>query len=99
VSRGGGRADHDPLARDSAKYRPHRPHHPHAVPMGFWRAIQLLAIAREWRVSTAPDLLGLLVFRILFDDRGRCGRYVNDLYGYIGVVRVYEGCCQVISRR
>jgi hypothetical protein len=51
------------------------------------------------RVSTVKDLLGLQIFHLLNDSRGRCGRYFNDLYGYIGVVRVNEDCYQAISRR
>ena len=67
------------------------------------QAVLPRGIDRQWtvtdRVSTVKDLLGLQVFYSLPGPRGRCGRYVNDPYGYIDLVQVNEGCCLVISRR
>jgi hypothetical protein len=94
-----------------AKYRPHRPHHCYCGRLQDFHAVGILHNyhARRWlyrpqfididRVSTVKDLLRLQDFHLLNDSRGRCGRYVNDLYGYIGVVQVNEGCYQAISRR
>jgi hypothetical protein len=98
----------DTPSQNPARYRPHRPQS--AGFQGFVRAVFSRGIDRQWialpsaiastdRVSTVKDLLSLQVFYPLRDPRGRCGRYVNDLYGYIGLVQVYEGCCLLISRR
>jgi hypothetical protein len=39
------------------------------------------------RVSIANDPLGLLVFRLQFDSRGRCGRYFTSFFGYLNVMQ------------
>jgi hypothetical protein len=60
------------------------------------------SIARISQIATAApmsEIVGFADFLGLQRVRGRCGRYVNDLYGYIGVVQVNEGWYQAISRR
>jgi hypothetical protein len=57
------------------------------------------ALVNTDRVSTVKDLLVLQVFYPLRGARGRCGRYINDLYGYIDIVQVNRACCLLISRR
>jgi hypothetical protein len=52
-----------------------------------------LELPERVALATVKDLLGLQVFHSLRGPRGRCARYVNDLYGYIGIVQVNEGCC------
>src|ERR687897_804073 len=96
----------DPWSHEPTKYRPHRPRRLQCGNLQEFRAVDTTLRYRPREdyyrpplgVSTAKDLLGLQVFYPLHGPRGRCGRYVNDLYGYIGVVQVNEGCCQVISR-
>jgi hypothetical protein len=54
---------------------------------------------RKYRPHT--DQVGIGGLAGLFPSnghRGRCGRYVNDFYGYISVMRANEACCQIISR-
>ena len=60
------------------------------------------SIARISRIATADptsEIGGFAGLLGLQRQRGRCGRYRDGLYGYIGVVQVNEGCCQVILRR
>ena len=73
------------------------------------RLTMLCFTDRQWTVtdrrrdyrprSTVTDLLGWQGFHAPLVHCSRCGRYVNDLYGYIGLVQVNEGCYQAISRR
>jgi hypothetical protein len=72
------------------------------------RSTRLCFTDRQWTVtdrrlnyrprSTVTDLLGLQVFDAPLVHCGRCGRYVNDLNGYISVMRANQACCRVISR-
>jgi hypothetical protein len=53
----------------------------------------------EYRLrSTVTDFPGLQGFHSLRGPRGRCGRYLDGIYGYISFVQVKESCCQIISR-
>jgi|SRR5215211_88487 hypothetical protein len=68
----------------------------------FWRSIPIaLSTASEPlptapistdRVSTVKDLLGLQVFHLLNESRGRCGWYLDGLYGYISVMQANGAC-------
>jgi hypothetical protein len=94
-----------------ARYRPHRLHPHQCAGLQDFLAVdttlryrprrrlyrpQLVDIARA---STVKDLLGLQGSYSLRGPRGRCGRYLDVLYGYISLVQANEACCRVISRR
>jgi hypothetical protein len=74
----------------------------------FVRAVLSRSIDRQWTItdrsrkyrpqSTVTDLLGLQVFDAPLVHCGRCGRYLDGLYGYISIMQANGACCQIIPR-
>jgi hypothetical protein len=74
----------------------------------FVLAVLSWGIDRQWTVTDRhgkyrppidrQDLLRLQVFHPLRGPRGRCGRYLDGLYGYISLMLANGACYQIISR-